>query len=87
MSIRKKLDDFWLEEFSKNLAEAMNVACGVVLDADTNFRELEVWDSITLITILAMIFDEYDVQISGNEMRDCESVADLAECVHKKIGA
>ena len=67
--------DNMLEAFDNRIDE---------LSLDTKFRELEEWDSLTALSTVAMIYAEYDVQISGAKLVKCETVGDLMELVRKK---
>ena len=44
---------------------------------DTKFRELDNWDSLTFLSVLAMIDEEYDVIIEGNDFQKLETIADV----------
>ena len=39
------------------------------INLTTKFRDLENWDSLSFLSILAMIDEEYDVVIEGNDFR------------------
>lgn len=51
---------------------------------DTKFRELENWDSLSFLSILAMIDEEYDVIIEGNNFRKLVTIEDLISEIRKK---
>lgn len=48
---------------------------------DDDFREYEEWDSLALLSVLAMINEEYDVTIPHAEFETCQTV----ELLYKKI--
>jgi acyl carrier protein len=48
-------------------------------------RDLHGWDSLTSVMLVAEIYADYRVQISGEEMRDCRTVADLMALVEAKF--
>ena len=50
-------------------------------------RELDGWDSLTSVMIVAEIYADYRVQISGDEMRACRTVGDLMAAVETKLAA
>lgn len=52
--------------------------------ADTKFKELDEWSSLTALSIIAMVDDEYDVIIKGNDILKAETIQDLFEIVQKK---
>lgn len=51
----------------------------------TRLRDIPQWDSMAILTTLAMIDTEYGVQISGNEIQKCVLVMDLFSAVEKKV--
>ena len=40
----------------------------------TDFQKIDGWDSLTAIMILEMIDDEFEADISGDELRACNSI-------------
>lgn len=54
-------------------------------NADTNFRELDEWSSLIALSILAMIDEEYDVQLKGEEMKKTTTIQQLFDLVQSKL--
>lgn len=79
-------ETFSNELFRDNLADAINPGGGLALDDQTMIRQLKGWDSVASVSVVAMIYAEYDVQISGDELVGCETVGKLAELVRSKLG-
>lgn len=50
-------------------------------------RDLDGWDSLTSVMLVAEIYADYRVQISGDEMLNCRTVADLMSAVETKLAA
>ena len=50
---------------------------------EDDFREYEEWDSLSLLVILAMIDDEYNVNIDTNQFAKMEKVKDVFEFIVK----
>jgi acyl carrier protein len=57
---------------------------GTDIDLNTKFRDLENWDSLSFLSILAMIDEEYDVIIEGNDFRKLVTIEDLINEIKKK---
>jgi acyl carrier protein len=49
--------------------------------SDTLFRELDEWDSLTAMAVIAMIDDEYSVKISDDEFKQLYTIQDLYDFV------
>lgn len=52
----------------------------------TNFRELEEWSSLMALAIMGMVDEEYDVSLSGTEMRSANTIEELFALVKSKKG-
>lgn len=52
--------------------------------AETQFRDLPEWDSLTALTLLAMIDSDYDVTISATELRNCSKVFEIFYLIKAK---
>ncbi len=51
---------------------------------ETQFRNLEAWDSLTALTLLAMVDSDYEIAISANELRACNKVHDVYDLIKQK---
>jgi len=54
------------------------------LSITSEFRQIDSYDSLTGMTILVMIKDEYGVEISDNEYRSCKTLNELFGIVKSK---
>jgi acyl carrier protein len=54
------------------------------LNPGTEYRKIEQWDSLGLLCLLAMIDTEYDVQVSGMELKQCETLQQIYDAVAGK---
>ncbi len=52
---------------------------------ETAFRELPEWDSLASVMIVAEIYADYGVQVSGEELGSCRTLGDLKSLVQKKL--
>lgn len=55
-----------------------------VFDADTQFRKVSSWSSLTALSIMSMIDDEYDIVVSGDDIVKSLTVRDLFNVVNSK---
>ena len=86
MTVDPGSETFSNELFRDNLADAINPGAGLTLDDNTVIRQLKGWDSVASASVVAMVYAEYDVQISGDELVGCETVGKLADLVQSKLG-
>ena len=74
-----------IKEFIQNFADQFDDTDASVLTPETNFRELEEWSSIIALDIMAMVDDEYGVQLKADEMRKAITLQELFDLVSSKL--
>ena len=52
--------------------------------AETRFRELDEWSSLTSLSIIAMVDDEYGVVIKADDIKSVNTVGELFELVKSR---
>lgn len=66
-----------IKDFIEKFAEAIDVSNVEALTAETKFRELEEWSSISVMLIIAFFDDEYDKQVGNTIIRQAVTIQDL----------
>ncbi|WP_455637914.1 acyl carrier protein [Parabacteroides sp.] len=74
-----------LSEFIKNFASQFDDTDVSEIKAETVFKELEEWSSLIALSVIAMVDEEYDVQLKGDDIRSASSVQELYEIVKSKL--
>ena len=74
-----------LEDFIVNFAEQFDDTDASEITATTIFRNLEEYSSLIALSIIAMVDEEYDVQLKGDDMRSANTVEDLFNIVKSKL--
>lgn len=75
-----------IKNFISNFASQFDETEESVFTAETKFRELDEWSSLLALSIIAMVDEEYDVQLKGDEMRSANTIQELFNLVESKIG-
>ena len=75
-----------LKDFIENFAAQFDDTEESVFTAETKFRELDEWSSLLALSIIAMVDEEYDVQLKGEEMRATKTIQELFDLVASKVG-
>lgn len=52
---------------------------------DTIFKQLDEWSSLTALSIIAMVDEEYNVRIKGDDIRSASTIEDLFQIVENKM--
>lgn len=73
-----------IQEFIDNFAAQFDETEPELITAETKFKELDEWSSLTALSIIAMVDDEYDVIIKGNDILKSDTIQDLFDVVVKK---
>ncbi len=74
-----------IKEFIEKFAECFDDTAVSVFTPDTKFRELDEWSSMTVLSVIAMVDDEYNVPMMGYDIRECETIQDLFEKAKSKM--
>lgn len=73
-----------IREFIENFADQFDETDPAEISATTNFRELDEWSSLTALSIIAMVDEEYDVTLKGDDIKNANTVEDLFNTVKAK---
>ena len=66
-----------LKDFIEKFAEQFGETPSEEFEANTEFKELEEWDSLTILTIIAMVDEEFGIKIKAEEIRSVDTVEEL----------
>lgn len=66
-----------LNEFVKFIADQFDETPKENFKPDTHFRELEEWDSLVALSVIAMVDEELEIKITGADIRNCTTIEDL----------
>lgn len=72
------------EKFISLFQETLEIEGDNQLNKETIFRELENWDSLAFLSVIAMIDEEYDIVIEGNDFKKLITIGDLMEEIKKR---
>lgn len=70
-----------IEEFVEKVQDELQDTPAEQITAETNYKELEEWGSLTSLSLISMIEEEYDKLITGADVRARNSVKELWEYV------
>ena len=73
-----------LNEFVENFAEQFDDTDASEIKAETVFKELEEWSSLIALSVIAMVDEEYDVTIKGDDIRNSNTIEDLYNVVKSR---
>lgn len=74
-----------LEDFIQKFANQFDDTDASEIKADTKFHELGEWSSMLVLALIAMANIEYDVTLTGQDVKDAETVEDLFNLIKVKL--
>lgn len=74
-----------LNQFIQNFADQFDETDPSEIKAETVFHDLDEYSSLIALSIIAMVDEEYDVQLKGDDMRSAVTVEDLFNIVKLKV--
>lgn len=73
-----------LKDFIENFASQFDDTDMSVFNSSVNYKELEEWSSLMALSIIAMVDEEYDVRIKGDDIRTCVTIEELFNLVKSR---
>ena len=73
-----------LNQFVENFAAQFDDTDASVFAPETKFRDLEEWSSLVALSVMAMVDEEYDVALKGDDIRSANTIGELFEIVKGK---
>lgn len=73
-----------IKKFIENFADQFDDTEASELSAETKFKELDEWSSLIALSVIAMVDEEYDVAIKGDDIRASETIQDLFNIVESR---
>ncbi len=73
-----------IKDFISNFADQFEDTELSEFKAETVFRDLDEWSSLIALSIIAMVDEEYDVTLNGDDMKAATTIQDLFNIVKSK---
>ena len=74
-----------IQKFIEDFAAQFDETDASIFTADTAFRENVEWSSMTALSIIAMVDEEYNVKLTGDDIRKSKTLNDVFEIVKSRI--
>lgn len=75
-----------INTFIDNFAGQFDETDRSAFAAETKFREIEEWSSLIALSIIAMVDEEYEVTLKGDDVKAAQTIKDLFDTVVAKKG-
>jgi acyl carrier protein len=70
--------------FLRNFADMLDDTDASLITEKTIFRDLEEWDSLTALSLIAMVDEEYSLKLTGDDIKNSTTIKDLFELLNLK---
>ena len=74
-----------LEKFIADIASQFEDTDSSVFTADTRFKTLDEWSSLTALSLIGIIDEEYDIVLKGDDIRQADTIKVLFEIVQSRL--
>lgn len=74
-----------LEEFVELFAEQFDDTDANEITATTAFHDLDEWSSLTGLSVIAMVDEEFDIALKGDDVKNSITVEDLYNKIVAKL--
>ncbi len=72
-----------MDDFIEQMADIIELDADEI-SSEHPFREYEAWDSLAVLSTLALIEEDYDVAVSNDELRGVSTLQQLWDLVQAK---
>lgn len=73
-----------LDEFVTAFAEEFDETPAEQFKADTVYKELDEWGSLTALSIIALAMEGFNKKITGADLRACNTIKELYNLIQTK---
>ncbi len=70
--------------FLHKLDEVMNLPKGTI-HGDESLGSLKGWDSVALMSFIALLDEELEIRVTGKQVMQCHTVAELVALAGNKV--
>lgn len=70
--------------FLQNFIDILDDTDPALIKPETIFRDLDEWNSLTALSLIAMADEEYSVKLTGDDIKSSNSINDIFETIKNK---
>jgi acyl carrier protein len=73
-----------ISDFISNFADLFETTDTSTFSAQIRFRDLDEWSSLAALSVMAMVDEEYDIKLKGDDMRNSNTIQDLYDIIQSQ---
>ncbi len=70
--------------FLQNFVSVLDDTDEALITNETIFRDLDEWDSLTALSLIAMVDEEYSLKLTGDDIKTSTTLEDIFEKIKNK---
>jgi acyl carrier protein len=70
--------------FLQKISEILDETDPSLINHNTIFRDLEEWNSLAALSLIAMVDEEYSIKLTGENIRASQTIQDLFDKISAK---
>lgn len=70
--------------FLQNFVSVLDDTDETLITNETIFRDLDEWDSLTALSLIAMVDEEYSLKLTGDDIKTSTTLQDIFEKIKNK---
>ena len=74
-----------IKSFIELFADQFDDVEAEALTPETEFKQVEGWNSLVALSVIAMIDEEFDVTVKGNDITGAVTIQDLYDIVCERM--
>jgi acyl carrier protein len=74
-----------VDEFLKRFCEELEDVELNSIDKSTDFKNIDEWDSLVALSIIAMIDEEFEIRVTGSDLMKSKTIEDLYNLIQSKL--
>lgn len=73
-----------INTFLENFESILDDTDTGLITKETIFRDLQEWDSLTALSLIAMVDEEYSLKLTGDDIRNSITLFDIFNVLNSK---
>ena len=73
-----------MKDFIENFKEILDEPEEINLSPGTTFKDIDEWDSLTNLSLMAMVDSDYNVKLNADEINNSDTLLDLFNLIKSK---
>ena len=74
-----------INEFVQNFAAQFDETDAELFSMETKFRDIEEWSSFTALSLIAMVDEDYNVKLKGDDIRNSKTIQEIFNIVKSRM--